>query len=82
MFLSANCYHNGDPTASADQVMWTINDSDYYPIEQYSTPSASHEQDSAFTITFAMDGKIKVEHFINTGGSNYHVVFNGFYRFE
>jgi hypothetical protein len=80
MFFSFVCEHAGGSPAHAETFL-TINDSDYYPIADFSCPSISYQGDNAYRIQINTSGEFKVLDPGNSGASSFYICCNAHYRF-
>ena len=80
MFVQLNC----DKTTTANHldVVYTISDSDFYPISLFTTPSSGYQGDSVASLRFETNGEIRLDTPTNTGHSNFYINATGFYRFS
>ena len=83
VFVSLNTYinsgHGSFDTAGMDA--YTINNSAYYPDQDYWLSSSSHQQDTSLAVMIKDTGKIFISTPVEVGvDTNFHTVINGWYR--
>lgn len=59
----------------------TISDSNFYPTKTFTFPTISHEGDRANYVSFGSNGSVTMHLPSDQGGSTFHAVINGFYRY-
>ena len=71
---------NGTP--SHTETCIEINDSNFYPLENYLYNTVSYQGDLAYCIQLLPNGIFRVLDPDNAGGNSYYVVIGGYYRFQ
>lgn len=77
VFFFLSTYKDG---VSNGDVMCSINDSDYFPYQDYYVNIHDYQGDTAEGIQIHTSGQFIVKNPSNPGSTNYHVNIQGFYR--
>ena len=79
VFVYLNAYYTGSDLNN-DRTIYTINDSDLYPHEDTTFPTASYQGDTATNVTIQTNGNVLLGSPYNQHSSEFYMTINGFYR--
>mgnify|MGYP000293206363 CR=1 FL=1 len=80
MFLNFNVYRVG--TMSTQMVVYTINDSDFYPITRTTAPAVGYEGDLVSEVRAETAGNIKIFNPSNQSSAGFYISCQMFYRYQ